>query len=320
MKEEEKGYSTMLAAMLLTEPETIETTYQPELTPAWPVDDLSAFRERLTQWIDESWDTSIRVREWWRRLADAGLTMPTWPRTAGGISAPTAIQRLIERELAGRGLIGPPVGGAGLREVGPALRQHGTGDQRERFLDPLMRGECTWCVLLEEHDADLSDIETRATGDATAGKDTFQLSGGKVWTRDVAGADWAIVLAVTDRKAHVKRRMTCFAVDLRQDAISVDDPGRRPRLVKLDQAIAERRDAIGGVGAGWAVAQTVLAYRDKTLAGRIRRGVVSVAPGVAAGNLDMTVAEAIASFVPRPKRKSRRDEPGSERRQRPDLT
>jgi alkylation response protein AidB-like acyl-CoA dehydrogenase len=316
MKDEDKGYSTMLAALLLSEPEAIETNYQPELTPAWPVDDMGEFRARLARWIDESWDPSITVREWWRRLADAGLTMPTWPRTAGGISAPTAIQQLIERELATRGLIGPPLAGAGLREVGPALRQHGTGDQRERFLDPLMRGECTWCVLLEEHDADLSDIETRGKEDGTA----FELTGGKVWTRDVAGADWAFVLAVTDRKAHVKRRMTCFAVDMGQDAITVDSTGVKPRLVRFDRAVAHRRDAIGGIGAGWAVAQTVLAYRDKSLAGRIRRGVVTVAPGAGAGNLDRTVAEAIASFEPRPKRAARRDEPGSDRRQRPDFT
>jgi alkylation response protein AidB-like acyl-CoA dehydrogenase len=316
MKDEEKGYSTMLAALLLTEPETIETNYEPELTPAWPVDDIGAFRSRLDEWIDASWDTTITVREWWRRLADAGLTMPTWPRTAGGISAPTAIQQVVERELAVRGLVGPPLAGAGLREVGPALRQHGTGDQRERFLEPLMRGECTWCVLLEEHDADLSDIEMKATAEG----DTFELTGGKLSTRDVAGADWAFVLAVTDRKAHVKRRMTCFALDMRQESIAVDKVGTKPRLVKFDKSVAHRRDAIGGVGAGWSVAQTVLAYRDKSLAGRIRRGVVTVAPGIAAGNLDLTVAEAIAAFVPRPKRASRRDEPGSDRRQRPDLT
>jgi alkylation response protein AidB-like acyl-CoA dehydrogenase len=317
MKDEEKGYSTMLAALLMTEPEMApEADVAHALTPAWPVNDVRAFRAELARWIDESWDTTITVREWWARLADAGLTMPTWPRAVGGISAATAIQQIIEDELAIRGMIGPPLGGAGLREVGAALRQHGSVDQRERLLQPLMRGEQTWCVLLEEHDADLSDIETRATGDGKL----YELTGGKVWSRDVTGADWAFVLALTDRKAHVKRRMTCFAVDMRDDGISCDPPRTKPRLVRFDRVEARRQDAIGGIGGGWAVAQTVLAYRDRSLAGRIRRGVVTVAPGAANGNLDKTVAEAIAEFTPRPKRSAPRDAPRSERRQRPGLT
>ena len=94
-----------------------------------PVNDPAAFRDELAQWLRHSWDTSITVREWWERLADAGLTMPTWSRPYGGISAPTAIQQLIEREFASAGRIGPPLRGVGLRLVGPALRQHATPDQ-----------------------------------------------------------------------------------------------------------------------------------------------------------------------------------------------
>ena len=31
-------------------------------------------------WVDANWDTAITVREWWRRLADAGYAYPSWPR------------------------------------------------------------------------------------------------------------------------------------------------------------------------------------------------------------------------------------------------
>jgi alkylation response protein AidB-like acyl-CoA dehydrogenase len=318
MKDEEgEGYSNMLAAMLMTAPETAPpSTYAPELTPAWPVTDLAAFRAELAQWLHDSWDTSITVREWWSRLASAGLTMPTWPRTAGGISAPTAIQQLIEREFASAALVGPPLRGGSLRLIGPALRQHATPQQAERLLRPLMRGEHTWCVLIHEHDADLSDIETTAVLDGA----TYLLTGGKVWAADAQNADWAFVLARTDRKAHVKRALTCFAVDMSHEGVSMTDARAKPRLVKFDRVPATRDDAIGGVGAGWAVAQTVIAHMQTSLAGRIRRGVVDVAPGAAAGNLDRTVAEVIASHQPRPKRKTRRTEPGSDRRHSSDFT
>jgi alkylation response protein AidB-like acyl-CoA dehydrogenase len=314
---EEKGYSDMLAAMLMIEPQDgPASTYVPELTPAWPVADLAAFGDELAQWVNRSWDTSITVGEWWSRLADAGLCMPTWPRTAGGISAPTAIQQLIEREFATRGLIGPPLGGAGLRLVGPALRQHGSVEQGERLLRPLMRGEQTWCILIHEHDADLSDIETVATAEGS----NFLITGGKVWGPDAATADWGFVLTRTDRTAHVKHGMTCFAVDLAQDGVSITPTGTKPMLVKLDKVSARRDDAVGGLGSGWAVAQTIVAHGQTSLAGRIRRGVVDVAPGRAAGNLDRTVAEVLAAYAPRPRRKERREGPGTDRRQPRDLT
>ena len=35
-------------------------------------------------WVDANWDTSITVREWWRRLADAGYAYPSWPALLGG--------------------------------------------------------------------------------------------------------------------------------------------------------------------------------------------------------------------------------------------
>jgi alkylation response protein AidB-like acyl-CoA dehydrogenase len=317
MKHEVSGYDTMLAAMLMNGPEEVAaSTYIPELTPAWPVNDLAAFRAELAAWVQASWDTSITVREWWARLAAAGLTMPTWPRSYGGISAPTAIQQLVEREFASAGRIGPPLGGVGLRLVGPALRQHATPEQCERILQPLMRGLHTWCVLIHEHDADLSDIEMSAVADGTS----FILNGGKVWVPEAPDAQWGFVLARTDRVAHVKRALTCFAVDMAQPGFSTSEAGTKPRLVKFDAVTARRENAIGGVGNGWTVAQTIVSHAQASLAGRIRRGLVDVAPGESAGNLDRTVADVLASHAPRPRRKARRDEPGSDRRHSRDLT
>lgn len=316
-KQQDSGYNTMLAAMLMSEPETGPgSTFIPELTPSWPVNDLAAFRAELAQWLDRSWDTSITVREWWARLAAAGLTMPTWPRSYGGISAPTVIQQLIEKEFASAGRIGPPLGGVGLRLIGPALRQHATPEQCERILQPLMRGEHTWCVLIHEHDADLSDVEMTAVAE---GKQ-FVLNGGKVWAAEATNAQWALVLARTDRAAHVKRALTCFAVDMSQSGIASTDEAARPRLITFDGVVVRRENAIGGVGNGWATAQTIVAHAQASLAGRIRRGLVDVAPGEAAGNLDRTVAEVLASHAPRPRRQQRRDEPGSDRRHSRDLT
>jgi alkylation response protein AidB-like acyl-CoA dehydrogenase len=318
MTKETESYDNLLTALLMTEqaPEQPGSTFVPQLTRAWPVNDLAAFQAELYEWLSDSLDTSITVREWWARLARAGLTMPTWPRSYGGISAPTSVQQLIEREFASLGLIGPPVGGVGLRQVGPALRQHATLDQCTRLLQPLMRGEQTWCILMNEHDADLSDAETTAVDDGAS----FVLNGGKLWTPEAPDAERALVLARTDRTAHVRRAMTCFVVDMKQEGISMTAEDTRPRLVRLDAVRARKDDVIGGVGSGWAVAQTIVAHAQTSLAGRIRRGVIDVEPGVAAGNLDRTMAEVLAAHTPRSLRSERRDEPGSDRRHSPDFT
>ena len=200
--------------------------------------------------------------------------------------------------------------------IGPALRQHASPQQSQRLLRPLMRGEHTWCVLIHEHDADLSDIETTAVADGSA----FTITGGKVWMADFATADLAFVLTRTDRSAHVKLGLTCFAVDLSLDGVSTTDPRAKPRLVQFNAVTVQRDDAIGGVGSGWAVAQTIVAHSQTSLAGRIRRGLVDIAPGSAGGNLDRIVADVLATDQPRPKRAQRRSEPGSDRRHSSDFT
>jgi alkylation response protein AidB-like acyl-CoA dehydrogenase len=320
------GYGSMLASLLSSGNDAAPgSTFVPQLTPEWPVNDLVGFRAELLQWLRESWDPTITVREWWARLAEAGLTMPTWPRSYGGISAPTAVQELIESVFASTGMVGPPLTGIGLRQVGPAMRQHATLDQCERLLRPLMKGLQTWCVLLHEPDRDLGDAQTVAISDGAR----FTIDGDKAWSPYVDGAERAMVLAITDAAAPIRRRFTCFAVDLDQPGVHVvgqepdaesPDPEASPLpVVTLTGVTAASNDAIGGVGDGWAVAQTISSHAQASLAGRIRRGVVDVVPGGAAGNLDLKVEDVIAAHRTRATRNYRRDEPGSDRRQTAEL-
>jgi hypothetical protein len=52
---------------------------------------------------------------------------------------------------------------------------------------------------------------------------------------------------------------------------------------------------LGPRDGGWAVVKTILPYLERSLAGRIRRGLVHVEPGTRAGNLDRTVGEVLAT-------------------------
>ena len=60
---------------------------------------MDQLREALRFWISKNWDTSITVGEWWERLASAGLAVPTWNRSHGGLAATSQVQQVIEEEL-----------------------------------------------------------------------------------------------------------------------------------------------------------------------------------------------------------------------------
>ena len=46
--------------------------------------------------------------------------------------------------------------------------------------------------------------------------------------------------------------------------------------------------------------KTILPYLDRSIAGRIRRGLVHVEPGQVAGNLGLVIADVLASHQPPP--------------------
>jgi hypothetical protein len=87
--------------------------------------------------------------------------------------------------------------------------------------------------------------------------------------------------------------LTCIAVDLSQPTVTVAE-----EQVSFDGTQVVRDDIIGNVDAGWAVWRAAEPYLDRSLAGRIRRGLIPVAPGVAAGHLDRLVSEVTASYTP----------------------
>ena len=71
--------------------------------------------------------------------------------------------------------------------IGPTIIAHGTDEQKERYLAPMLRGDEVWCQLFSEPAAgsDLAGIQTRARRQDDG---TWRLNGQKVWT---TGAHYA---------------------------------------------------------------------------------------------------------------------------------
>ncbi|MDX6276153.1 MAG: 3-oxochol-4-en-24-oyl-CoA dehydrogenase, partial [Nocardioidaceae bacterium] len=170
--------------------------------------------------------------------------------------------------LARAGLVRPDLVIGGW--AAPTIIDHGTGEQRDRFVLPTLLGDIKWCQLFSEPGAgsDLASLTTRA--DRTEGG--WLLTGQKVWTSRAREADWGICLARTDRDAARHKGITYFLVDMRTDGIET-----RPlreltgdamfNEVFLDDVFVPDDCVVGEVNGGWKLARTTLANERVAMAG-----------------------------------------------------
>ena len=106
-----------------------------------------------------------------------------------------------------------------LEMVPAVLFEHGTHEQRLQHLPKVLRGEEAWCQLLSEPDAgsDLTNVQTMATP-VDGG---WTVTGQKVWTSNAITADYALLLARTDRSSPGREGVSCFALAMDQDGVDV---------------------------------------------------------------------------------------------------
>lgn len=202
-----------------------------------------------------------------RALAETGYLMPHWPRPHG-LGAGPAVQLLVDDELERAGVARPDIVIAGWAI--PTIIEHGTAEQRERFVGPTLAGEIVWCQLFSEPEAgsDLASLRTKAV--RTDGG--WSLTGQKIWTSEAHNADWAICLARTDPDAPKHRGISYFLVDMHAPGIEV-----RPlreitgnalfNEVFLDEVFVGDDCIVGAPGDGWRLARTTLANERVAMGG-----------------------------------------------------
>ena len=242
-------------------------------------------------WLEESWDPDISLREWWARLADSGWAAPTWPEQGHGRGLTAKGAAVVREMLAEARAPGPPAG-LGLMLAGPTIIAHGTDEQKQRYLRPILSGEEAWCQLFSEPGAgsDLASLQCRAVQDG----DEWIINGQKVWTSGGQLADLGMLLARTNPDAAKHKGITYFAIDMNQPGIEV-----RPLREMTGRALFNevfftdarvRSDAIiGGLNEGWAVALTTLANERVALGGG--GGAVGNVPGPRGGMLELRAGD-----------------------------
>lgn len=175
-------------------------------------------------------ETESFPEDLYRAMAQLGLFGITVPAEFGGVGADCVSYAIVMEELS-RGYASVADQCGLLELVSTLLSQHGTPEQRERYLLPLLRFDrrCAYAITEPEAGSDVGGIQTRAER-TSAG---WRLNGGKIWIHNAPVADFAVVLARTDPTAG-KRGMSIFLVD-------ADRPGysKGPKERKMGQRASQ---------------------------------------------------------------------------------
>jgi len=180
-------------------------------------------------------DADALVAQLRARARSEGLWAPHVPPEAGGTGRGFLAYACLNEEI-GRSVWAQLVFGCQAPDAGNAeiLHLHGTDEQRERFLAPLVAGEVRSFFSMTEPEVAGSDpttLQTRAVLDG----DEWVIDGHKWFSSGAHGAAFGIVFAVTDPEAEPHRRGTMILVP-------ADTSG----------VVVTPTPVLGHVGRGWA--------------------------------------------------------------------
>ena len=141
------------------------------------------------------------------------------------------------------------------------LLEHGTGEHRRRWLQPLLDGEIRSCFSMTEPEVAGSDPTTLATR-AELDDDRWVINGHKWFTTGAHGSSVAIVMAVTDPDAAPHRRASMIIVpvdtpgfDLVRQIPLMGDDNAPEAEVRYADCTVPAENLLGARGAGFAIAQ-----------------------------------------------------------------
>jgi acyl-CoA dehydrogenase len=230
-----------------------------------------------------------------------GLWCPFVPVEYGGMGLSHLENAVVQVEV-GRSF--SHLGAWALNCMGPqdatmlTLIEHGTDEQKERYLVPLVNGEIRVCFAMTEKaaGADATGMQTTAVRDGSK----WILNGEKWFTSGASISQLALVMAMTDADAPRHQRFSTFLVELPNPGFEIvrnipvlgeDAEVRFGDEITMGHAEVRIRDLevaddriVGGLGQGFAMGQHRLGY------GRLRHGMWSIAKAQAA--LDMATARA----------------------------
>ena len=198
-------------------------------------------------------------------LVDSGYLVPHWPKPWGR-AANVLEQLVIEEEFtdverADMGITG---------WVTLTIAQAGTEDQRERWVEPVLRGQVMWCQLFSEPGAGSDAAAVRTAAKKVEGG--WRVTGQKVWTSLAQHCQWGLATVRTDPDAPKHAGVTMMAIDMKAPGVTVN-PLRgltgdaHFNEVFFDDVFVPDADVVGDVNKGWLVARATLGNERISIGG-----------------------------------------------------
>lgn len=203
------------------------------------------------------------LREWQRKVYEAGYFGMSWPTEYGGYGMHPEYQRIATRIMKSHDapiMLNAIANGW----TGPLLLDIGREEDKRRFIKPMLSAEEIWCQGFSEpeHGSDLGSAQTKAVRDG----DEYVINGSKIWTSLGDRADYMILLARTSNDGPSKYAGLSFFL------APMKIPGVETRRLKkltgeygftqcfFTDARIPASGLVGEEGQGWMVAMKTLEY------------------------------------------------------------
>ena len=236
-------------------------------------DEQKALREEvrdLIRWVpremilDMDADRIKFPREFLREAGRRNLFGCRFPKELGGRDLDWVSTCMLMEEVGTLGYIFSCTFGIGSELVCDAIVLHGTDEQKEKYVRPLLKGEIFAAECLTEPRGGSDFFGTSTTAEDKG--DHFIINGQKRFIVGGEGADFFLVYARTDFNpdTHPHKALTCFIVD-RTEGVKVDylyglmgsRGGGAARLVFKDVKVP-KENVIGRVGGAYDVFNTMM--------------------------------------------------------------
>tara|TARA_A100001037_G_C15152793_1_gene640656 strand:- start:6400 stop:7557 length:1158 start_codon:yes stop_codon:yes gene_type:complete len=253
------------------------------------------FRETMKRFVDEEMipfemetcGADGELKPEWKekyhaRAKELGIWKMEVPEEFDGVGA-DLISLCIVWEQLGRTIAVPTRGLGGI--MGPQVRAplyELNEEMKKLYLYPVLNGEKKACFAQSEPDAGGDPSRMRTT--AVLNGDEYVINGTKQWITDAGNADFAQLLAVTDKEKGSRGGISMFLVDMNSPGVSITGQfdtmmGDKPYQIHFDNVRVPIEKRIGEEGQGFALGQRFLAN------GRLKHGSRGV--GTAQRCLDM---------------------------------
>jgi len=160
--------------------------------------------------------------------------------------------------------------GQGPSMLVPTLIEHGTEEQKQRFVRETLLGKILWCQGYSEpgSGSDLASLRTRAELDG----DFWVVNGQKIWTSNAREANWMFCLVRTEPEAPKHDGISYLLIDMNSPGIDVR-PLRQMtgesdfNEVFFDNVRVPKENLVGPRGKGWIVSRSTLKHERALIGG-----------------------------------------------------